>query len=367
MNNKQNHKRETTPASIESVNLPISLKNPVMFDRSHWGRVRLTGADRVRFLHNQTTQNIEQLSAGEGAHTVFVTSTGRTIDLTTVFVDEASLLVITSPGMAQSLYDWMDRYIFFSDKVTLADESDQTFMFTVLGEGCDEVMIQIGAKALVDQPKFSHQRVAVAGTQITAAVGGDLAVDGYTLWGRRDDAKDIWQTLTAAGATVGSTQQWENLRIRQGRPMPHQELTEDDNPLESGLWHSVSFEKGCYIGQETIARLNTYKGVKKRLWGLVLAHPANEPANEPASNPANELANIGETVWLGDDKIGKVTSLTKDDSGMFGLAYLRTKAGGKGLQVMVGDRDQNKHQTKADVVELPFVNHEYYSTDVASP
>ena len=90
-----------------------------LFDRSHWGRIRLTGADRGRFLHNQTTNNIEQLSAGKGCRGVFVTSTGRTIDLATVYALEDSLLVVVSPGMTQQLYDWMDKYIFFSDKVAL--------------------------------------------------------------------------------------------------------------------------------------------------------------------------------------------------------------------------------------------------------
>lgn len=340
-------KLETMSEAVVTVNL----EKPVLFDRSDWGCIRLTGADRVRFLHNQTTQNIEQLSIGKGAHTVFVTSTGRTIDLTTVYVDETSLLVVTSPGMAQPLYDWMDRYIFFSDKVTLADESEQTFLFTLLGKGCDEVMTQIGAEALVGQPEFSHQRVTIADAEVMAAAGSDLAVEGYTLWGNRAQAEDVWQALTTAGALVVSAEQWENLRIRQGRPMPGRELTADDNPLESGLWHSVSFEKGCYIGQETIARLNTYKGVKKRLWGLGLAQPVG----------------VGEAVWLGDDKIGKVTSLTRDESGVFGLAYLRTKAGGEGLVVAVGDRDQTNERIKANVVALPFVSHEYYVADEANP
>lgn len=331
-----------------------NLEQPILFDRSNWGRIFLTGADRVRFLHNQTTQNIEQLSAGQGAHTVFVTSTGRTIDLTTVYADEASLLVVTSPGMAQQLYDWMDRYIFFSDKVTLTDESEQTFMFTLLGRGCDEVMSKIGAAALVSQPRFSHQPVTIAGAEVVTAVGSDLAIAGYTLWGDRANAETVRQALIAAGAIAGSAEQWENLRIRQGRPMPNHELTADDNPLETGLWHSVSFEKGCYIGQETIARLNTYRGVKKRLWGLALERPTV----------------VGETVWLGNDKIGKVTSLTIDESGVFGLAYLRTKSGGEGLSVAVGEQAQTEAQTgtqiMASVVDLPFVSHEYYAADEAN-
>ncbi|MEL6350441.1 MAG: glycine cleavage T C-terminal barrel domain-containing protein [Cyanobacteria bacterium J06627_28] len=313
---------------------------PVAFDRSHWGRIRLTGADRARFLHNQTTNQIEQLSAGQGCHTVFVTSTGRTIDLATVYVLPESLLVICSPGMVQSLYDWMDRYIFFSDKVTLTNECDRTFLFTLLGEQADKVAVALGAEALVGQENFTHvplEKFSSEGS-VYISVGSDLAMAGYTLWGPQSAAPAVWKALSAAGVTVGDRTQWEQLRIAQGRPMPNQELTDDDNPLEAGLWHSVSFEKGCYIGQETIARLNTYKGVKKRLWGILPSAPVS----------------MGAVITQDGEKIGRVTSVAQSDSGGYGLAYIRTKAGGLDLQVDIAG-------VSAQVVALPFVVHEYYT------
>lgn len=314
------------------------MQDTTIFDRSHWGRIRLTGADRVRFLHNQTTNNIEGLPAGEGCYTVFVTSTGRTIDLATAYALPESLLVVVSPGMAAQIYDWMDRYIFFSDQVTLTNESEQTFMFTVLGEGVDQLMQQLGAGDLIGHETFSHQTVHLAGLTepIAVAVGSDLAIAGYTLWGSKAQAQVVWQALLEAGAAQGDPAQWETLRIRQGRPMPQAELTDDDNPLEAGLWQGISFEKGCYIGQETIARLNTYRGVKKRLWGLSLEGEVT----------------AGATVLHAGEKIGKVTSVTQTSSGVVGLGYLRTKAGGEGLSVDV-------EGVSGRAIALPFVSHDY--------
>ncbi|MGB3786430.1 MAG: folate-binding protein [Phormidesmis sp.] len=320
-----------------------------LFDRSHWGRIRLTGADRVRFLHNQTTNNIEQLSAGEGCHSVFVTSTGRTIDLATVYALKDSLLAVVSPGMTQQLYDWMDRYIFFSDKVTLTDESEDTFLFTVIGEGCDELARSLGAEALIGQNAFTHQTMTLPNsgaditeaddleTAIRIARDGELAIPGYTLCGPLSQADTVRQAILSAGITTGTDEKWESLRIQQGRPVPGKELTDDDNPLEAGLWHSISFEKGCYIGQETIARLNTYKGVKKRLWGMALDQPV----------PA------GTDISLDGKTVGRLTSLTETEAGFFGLGYLRTKAGGKGLDIEI-------EGAKATVRAVPFVKHEYY-------
>ena len=321
-----------------------SVFDSTVFDRSTWSRIRLTGADRVRFLHNQTTNNIEQLSAGQGCYTVFVTSTGRTIDLATVYAFPDSLLVVASPGMAKQLYDWMDRYIFFSDKVTLADETEQTFMFTVLGEGVDKVIQQIGAGELIDKQQFSHQSVLLADSEdlVTVAVGSDLAVPGYTIWGAKAQADVVWQAVLSAGATAGSDAQWETLRVQQGRPAPAHELTDDDNPLEAGLWNGVSFEKGCYIGQETIARLNTYKGVKKRLWGLKLTG----------------LAAPGAVISAEGAKVGRLTSVVETEDCAIALAYLRTKAGGEGLSVEV--EGAAGETVIGEAIALPFISHEYY-------
>jgi hypothetical protein len=159
-----------------------------------------------------------------------------------------------------------------------------------------------------------------------------LATPGYTLIVPADGAATVWSKLIETEAIPLSDRVWEQLRIQQGRPVPERELTEDYNPLEAGLWHTLSFNKGCYIGQETIARLNTYKGVKQYLWGIRLNTPA-----EP-----------GSVITVGEEKVGKLTSYTDTENGPFGLGYIRTKAGGAGLQVQVGE-------TTGEVVDVPFL------------
>ena len=124
-----------------------------------------------------------------------------------------------------------------------------------------------------------------------------------------------------------------NCASRQGVPQPGTELTEDYNPLEAGLWHAISFDKGCYIGQETIARLNTYQGVKQQLWGVQLSTPV-----EP-----------GTPILVGEDKVGTLTSILDTAEGPLGLGYIRTKAGGAGLQVTVGEAE-------GTVVDVPFLS-----------
>jgi hypothetical protein len=340
------HELQAATASfteISGLSAPLSFGNDAialkcaraavaLYDCCHWGRIQMLGDDRLRFLHNQTTNDFNSRQPGEGCDTVFVTSTARTIDLASVYLLEDAVLLLVSANRRQKLLEWMDRYLFPADRVELRDITSSTFSFSLIGPTSDAILTQLGGQLLQAQPTGSHTLMSLAGNTVRVAVGSGLALSGYTLIGDREQAGSLWQALTTAGAVPMGEQAWEQLRIQQGRPKPEQELTEDYNPLEAGLWHSISFSKGCYIGQETIARLQTYQGVKRQLWGLRLNGPA-----EPNS-----------IITLAGEKVGKLTSVTPTIDGWFGLAYIRTKAGGDNLQVQVGD-------TQGEVVEVPFL------------
>lgn len=308
-----------------------------IYDRSYWGILELKGEDRSRFLHNQTTNQINSLKPGQGCDVVFVNSTGRTLDLATAYLTQETILILVSPNRHQFLLEWMDRYIFPMDKVRISDQSPESAIFTLLGCQSHSFLEQFGISPILDQPEASHELVEIEGIQARLAVGTGLGLAGYTLILPIAKAASLWSQLTAKGATPMSDRSWEQLRIQQGRPMPDQELTEDYNPLEAGLWRAISFDKGCYIGQETIARLNTYQGVKQKLWGLKLSQSV-----EPKT-----------PIFLEETKIGIVTSCIETSEGAIGLGYIRTKAGGAGMTVMIGE-------ATAKVITVPFLSHDYY-------
>lgn len=302
-------------------------------DRSGWGRIRVSDDDRLRFLHNQSTNDFQSLQPGQGCDTVMVTSTARTIDLVSAYVLQDAVLLLVSPNRYEFLLQWLDRYIFFADKVQLTDVTNETATLSLIGRGSDAIMEKLGAGAIIGQPHANHQLVDGG---VIVAVGSGLASPGYTLILPVAQKQKLWSQILELGAMELSDRAWEVLRILQGRPAPDAELTDDYNPLEVGLWQTISFNKGCYIGQETIARLNTYKGVKQNLWGIKLSAPT-----EP-----------GAVITVGEEKIGKLTSYTETADGYFGLGYIRTKAGGAGLKVQVGD-------SEGEIVQIPFVSHEY--------
>ena len=321
-------------------NIPLSFGNDVealeaaqsgvaICDRSHWGLIKVTGGDRIRFLHNQSTNDFERLKSGEGCDTVFVTSTARTIDLATAYVTDDAVLLINSPNRYKYLLEWLDRYIFFADKVELTDITEKTAIFSLIGAKSNDLLEKLGLDAIIGQPVGNHQLI----DDVRIAVGSGLATPGYTLIVPAENAAKVWKILVEAGAVPMGNLVWEQLRIKQGRPVPDQELTDDYNPLEAGLLQTISFDKGCYIGQETIARLNTYKGVKQNLWGIKL----------------NAIAEIGSVIMVGEEKVGKLTSIVESDRGFLGLGYIRTKAGGAGLTVQIGE-------TTGEVVEVPFLS-----------
>lgn len=303
-------------------------------DRSHWGLLRITGEDRLRYLHNQSTNDFEKLKPGQGCDTVFVTSTARTIDLATAYVTEDEVLVLVSPNRREQLLAWLDRFIFPFDKVGLANVSQEYSVFSLLGNESDSLLTKLTSKAIPNNCA-EHQLVTIANISVRIAKGSGLATPGYTLLVKNDGAGVVWSQLSEMGAIPFGDRLWHHLRIQQGRPVPDQELTEDFNPLEAGLWQTISFEKGCYIGQETIARLNTYNGVKQKLWGIKLSE-----AVAPQT-----------PITVGDSKVGILTSCTDSSSGCYGLGYVRTKAGGAGLKVQIG--------TASGVLSaVPFIHHQ---------
>lgn len=326
---------ENDAVALEAIQAGVAL-----CDRSHWGRLQLTDHDRQTFLHNQSTNNIQALKPGEGCDTVFVTSTARTIDLATVYVLDASLIVVVSPNRREYLMQWLDRYIFFGDKVKLQDVTEQTALFSLLGTESEALLQRLGVNPVPNLPYAHHREINLAGRPVRLGVGSGLAVNGYTLWMDVTDAAFVWPALIEAGAMPMGDRAWEQLRIQQGRPKPDAELTEEFNAVEACLWQAISISKGCYIGQETIARLDTYRGVKQQIWGIQLTSADVE---------------IGTPIMVEAEKVGVLTSVTPTANGGFGLGYVRTKAGGAGLPVQVGNQ-------VGQLVEVPFLQRDRASS-----
>ncbi|GAV61176.1 GCV_T domain-containing protein/GCV_T_C domain-containing protein [Cephalotus follicularis] len=319
----------------------------VVMDLSHFGRVRVSGDDRVQFLHNQTTANFELLNEGEGCDTIFVTPTARTIDIAHAWIMKNAIMLVVSPVTCGSIIDMLNKYIFFADKVEIQDITKQTCFFILAGPKINQLMSNLNLGDLVGQPYGTHQHYSVNGVPITVGVGNIISEEGYSMLLSPAAAGSVWKTLLSKGAVPMGSNVWEKLRIIQGRPAPGKELTNEFNVLEAGLWNSISLNKGCYKGQETISRLITYDGVKQKLWGINLSAPVQP----------------GSPIRVDGKKVGKLTSYTLGgkESEHFGLGYIKRQAASAGDAVIVGDN------IIGTVVEAPFLAHQRLPSKNSTP
>lgn len=249
----------------------------------YFGRVRVRGATRQDFVQRMSSGDVLKLKPGQGATTCFTTPIGRIVDYTHALCEDDSLLLLTGGGNQDKLIRWLRKYVFFNDDVQLIDETPITQMRALFDEPLPE--------ALRDAPLHSHIRVDGV-LWVKARLG---AVDG------------VFAVYSADGpvslATPGAS--FDALRIAAGLPRFPNELGEDYIPLEAGVWDAVSFSKGCYIGQEIIARMESRNQIAKRLMRLDVVSGAPEP---------------GADLRFGNDAAGKLTSV----AGAHALGYVRS-------------------------------------------
>ena len=294
-----------------------------LVDRSYLGRLEISGADGLDLLNRLSTNKLDDLQVGEGAITALTSNKGRIVDLLHVLRLEDRLMVLTGPENRQKVADWIDFYTFVED-ITVEDVTENTAMVSLIGPKAESIVLQVCEGEVVLPGTVGTVGVRVEGVDATL-VRSDLGrVPEYAIVVPLAGARTLWQAMLGQGAVPVGMDVLEAIRVEGGVPMAGKELTEDYNPLEAGLLDYVSFNKGCYIGQEVVTRLDTYDKVQKHLVGL---------AFQEAFMPAE-----GATLFAGGKRTGTITSLaTSPTSGRaLGLGYVRKAEAASGTRVNVG-------------------------------
>lgn len=295
------------------------------------GRVRMTGRDRAALLQRLTTNDTEGLAVGAGARTVLVNHNARILDLLTVYVLPEHLLVTTNPGQGAALTRFLQSKIFFNDQVTVENVTDATTQIALYGPQAAALVERITSINVRDWPLHHIQAATIAGGQAWVARTLPLGGDGFLLLVERSAVDSVQQAVVDVPLLDPAT--YDVLRIEHGYPAPRRELSTEYIPLETGLADAISFTKGCYVGQEIIARMESRNRLAKRLMGLRLDQP---------------VAPGGHLVYE-NKEAGDLTSVADSPRyGFIGLAYVRTAAATPGTRVQLADG------VGAEVVELPF-------------
>lgn len=274
-----------------------------VFDLStQYRRIRVHGANRVDFLHRMSTGNLLGIAPGEGRTTVFTTPIARMVDYAVVLAFEDSLLILSGAGQGK-LERWLRKYIFFNDDVQLVDESDALPMTGLYGADADDFANGFAGKGS-EAALWSHRKVG-QGVLVKAP---PLEGAGHYLLG----------VPVAASGQLSPLSQYHDLRIRAGYPAAPNEISDAYIPLEAGLTSAISFSKGCYIGQEIIARMESRGQLAKRLVKL----------------ESEGVLHEGDSLQADGTAVGNVTSVTID--GQAALGYLRAALAQVGQPLKAG-------------------------------
>ena len=300
------------------------------------GRLRLTGED-ARDLLNRLSTNLVDPSgaAGEVAVTVLTSDRGRIVDLVYVIHCGDHQLMLTSPGQQEAVIEFLDKYTIMED-LEVEDITGDTVLLTLTGPAADEILDRAASTdvrpvALPADPDDTGRHPAY---QLVCST--------------QDAAERVAAALESAGAVSISAATAETLRIASGQPAHGSEMSDTYNPLEAGLIGAIDFHKGCYIGQEVIARLDTYHKVQKYLVTLRFDADGSDTDGIAAALPGSRLLDGA------GDAVGLVTSATvvpatvvpaADGVSLIGLGYVRTRAVEIGGRLTVASDDGNAGMT----------------------
>lgn len=312
-------------------------QSAAMMDAGFFGKLRVTGKDREPLLHRLTANEMRRLQPGESRVNLFTTARGRVVDRVEMLAEETGYLLLTSPGRAAALQQWIEKYTFI-EEVKIADLTAEFGMISLFGAESAERLQKAAGFSAADLragqfAKFFWQNAEIIVLRPQAASPARLqlilpmpAVAG------------VWEALLPQFVAMGFSAH-EMMRIMQGIPAADHEIVEEYNPHEIGLYPFINFDKGCYIGQEVIARLDSYQKVQRQLVGVKCAAEAD-------SLP-------GATVWRQEQEAGKLTSVAPapQGGGAIGLAVVRKTLAQAGSAVVLRCAQQT---FAAELVNVPF-------------
>ena len=321
-------------------------------NRSARGKIAMTSADRAAYLQGLLTNDIAALTPGTGCYAAYLTLQGRMIaDLHVLALDDTMLLEV-HPEVKELLVQRFNELVFTED-VRVADWTGTWALYGVHGSRAAVTVARAlatsrganapAAEQVASYPDHGHSRCSFHGASVIVARIDDLGAMGFHLYVERDQAGRLHEALLASGGTDLNADTAEVLRVEAGRPEFRVDMDEATIPLEAGIEaRAISSTKGCYVGQEVIARilLRGHGRVVRKLVGLTI-----DAATLP---PKGALLHRGET------DVGRLTSVVFSEAlgKPIALGYVHRDLAVPGSAVVVV---HNGRRLPAVVTALPFL------------
>ncbi len=319
-----------------------------LFDTSHHGKVEVKGPDARTFLHNLCTCDVAKLTVSVGCEAFLTTGQAKIVAYVLIFRHELAegqdiLWLDAGPGMGVTVTKHLDRYL-ISERVELADRTREFAQFHLAGPKARAVLKRCSHDNMPDFGELQHGTQLVADVACPIRRHDRLGLPGFDILCFGRQAESVWQALSASGARPAGLEAYHLLRVEAGMPVYGKDIDDTNLPQEVGrMDRTISFTKGCYIGQETVARIRTYGHVNRSLVGLKLTGVVPALQGTKLFRDGKEVGQITSSVF--SPRLGIAIA----------MAYVRrgNQESGTALKVEV----EGERRT-AEVTTLPFVRYE---------
>jgi folate-binding protein YgfZ len=314
-------------------------ENAGIFDASERSKIEVVGPDGAAFLHNLSTNDIRALPIGAGCEAFLTNAKAKVISFVSIYhLAEDSFWLDSDPGIGGSIIQHLNRYL-ISEQVEIRDRTKEFSQFYVLGPGSRELIAKVlglGAEALQDwECRFLQGPNAIP---CQVRFHRRFVIDCHELIFPADESGIPKELLASAGALPVGPETFEIIRVEAGLPVFGIDI--DENVLAPEVGRSaISYNKGCYLGQETIVRIRDLGHVNGMLRGLKLLHGNAMPP--------------GSKILFENKEVGEVTSSVRSPGigCIIGLAYLHRTCQEPGTRVEVA---VGTDRLSAEVSSLPF-------------
>jgi aminomethyltransferase len=295
--------------------------------------INVTGKDRVRWLHNMVTNNVRDLQLNRGAYNFVLNAQGRILGDLSVFNRGESLLLETDRNQVETLLATLRRFIIM-DKVELSDLGTAVNAIGMAGPKADQALAAAGIDVSGMQPlEIRDQRINEAVVQTIR--GTEQKPNWFEIWTEAANAPAIAKKLTDSGAQPVGAEALEMWRILRGIPQYGKDFRDRDLPQETGQMQALSFNKGCYIGQEIVERIRSRGQVHRKFTGFEFAGSA--PSLGKFEAEGRSFAEL--------TSVASLPGATRERR--IGLGYVRVES-------VPENGALNLNGTEARVVDLPF-------------
>lgn len=301
------------------------------------GLVEVTGPDRLDYLHSLLTNRTDDLQPGEAVRAFLLNPTKGRVLAEAIVCETASSTWLECPGGGGPVVLERLRKYYFGQEVEFVDRSAEFAVLSLQGPDAASILTAV-ARDVPPGEKGAHEETAIGGIDVRALRGSDTGASGYHLWVPVEAVDPIVHVLEEAGAAAGTEEAWTVLQIEAGIASYGRELTDEIIPLEAPTEDAIDHEKGCYPGQEVVARLWARGRPAKELRGL--RFEGDEPPVRGTTLDADDKAGVATVTAAG----------VSPELGPVALAYVHRDYLAPGTRLTVPGGPA------AEVADLPLID-----------